>query len=135
MRRIAVLMILAAGLASAQTAVVIELSTTDAERAQKAWDTLQRAQEEWATVKQSVSDKYVTGQTIASHGVGVPEWASGFEFSKDFKVIVPKTAQTTGTITVGPYTTGPVWNPPCGGFSTCPGTACFQPTAGGARFQ
>ena len=98
MRR-AVLFFLVAISVSAQTANVIELDPQDSIRAQKAWNALQKAQTEWDKTRSDIDDKYVN---IGPEGVvlnlktgrgyqqPLPGFSYGFEFSRDFKHIVPK---------------------------------------------
>jgi hypothetical protein len=90
--------LLAALSVGAQTANVIELKPADTAQAQKAWDALQKAQREWENVQETIGSKYVyTGPVWAIGGTGMKEihqpvagFDGGFEFSKDFKYIVPK---------------------------------------------
>ena len=96
-----------AGTVFAQTANVIELSPADILRAHQAWDTLQTAQENWTAVRKSIGDKYTTRPnntggastcTINEPSICYREgFMSGFEFSKDFRFIVPKAAEPRAT--------------------------------------
>jgi hypothetical protein len=98
MKRAIVFLILASGV-GAQTANVIELTPADQARAQKAWDALQKAKSEWHSVQESVANKYLTDpQSIVCQGAACggriySTFESGFEFSKDFRFIVPKHAE------------------------------------------
>ena len=81
----------------AQTANVIELEPYDTARAQKAWDALQKAQVEWDLERGHISGRYVEkscgpneNKLIIGSACSVPGFESGFEFSKDFRFIVPK---------------------------------------------
>lgn len=109
----------------AQTANVIELSPNDAARAQKAWDTLQKAQAEWKAVRSDIEKSYVKRAclVIGCTSTSVEGFESDFEFSKDFKVIVPKAATwitTGGSGTIVPsYPCYPGWN-----WTPCMGANC-----------
>ena len=93
----------------AQTANVIELEPADTARAQKSWDALQKAQLDWASTQQFLSNRYTTvdendpnASTLTTYVWRNDDpkitgkrhyrkgWEAGFEFSKDFKFIVPK---------------------------------------------
>lgn len=107
-----VMLVLLAVTVGAQTANVVELSQADYERAQKAWDTLQKAKADWEDLTKDIDKRYLQiqlvkqGQYMACNdGRCVPsEYMYGFEFSKDFKFIVPK-----------PYTGGSFISPACCG--------------------
>jgi hypothetical protein len=104
---LAFLLLASALTVGAQTANVIELTPADQARAQKAWDALQKAQTEWNDVRDSLDDKYVhNGQPWASVGTALggkvlrqpqPGFENGFEFSSDFRFIVPKVAEPIKT--------------------------------------
>jgi hypothetical protein len=131
-RLLVAVVLLAASGVLAQTANVIELSPVDAARAQKAWDTLQRAQAEWKETQKDMEVKYVPlgakGHcTIATDGRCLSdEWINGFEFSKDFKAIVPKTWTQTWTAGGNTILTPAYPTYPCWGWTTptCVGTGC-----------
>lgn len=140
---LALLVAMLGGTVFAQTANVIELEPTDALRAKKAWDALQKAQGEWDTVRSAVGQKYAErpSDSVGSGHCWITlndgqlhcwheQFENGFEFSKDFKFIVPKSgssATISGTIT----------NPPsCGGNSCwCYNTNCITPNGGGISIQ
>jgi hypothetical protein len=94
MKRIILFVLVVAVTVGAQTANVIELDPADTARAKKAWDALQKAQAEWDLTTDYIRLNYV--MTKDSKGVKVcGEFQSvscGFEFSKDFRFIVPKVA-------------------------------------------
>ena len=98
------------GTVFAQTANVIELSATDTAKAQKAWDVLQKAQAEWNGLQEEIKQKYTfntsqkddpncLGATVNGKYYGCPKkgFENGFEFSKDFRFIVPKAAEPRAT--------------------------------------
>jgi hypothetical protein len=98
-----VLVLLCAVTVGAQTANVIELKPEDSSRAQKAWDDLQKAEAGWKDVQDQIDMKYVEVPFDGKSG-GTFTWPGdvkngfrpksgfngGFEFSQDFKYIVPK---------------------------------------------
>lgn len=82
-----------------QTANVIEITTTDASRVKSAWTMLQKAQADWDAVSSEMEKKYVNvgpeGLALnPATGKGYLQplkgFEYGFEFSKDFRFIVPK---------------------------------------------
>lgn len=98
-----VLALLFAGTVGAQTANVIELSPNDSVRVQKAWDDLQKAQAKWKDVNDQIDMQYVeipydgtlgslviTFESLRNGYHPRPGFSNGFEFSTDFKYIVPK---------------------------------------------
>lgn len=101
---LAAILVLAVSL-GAQTANVIELEPADTAKAQKAWDALQRAQKDWDAVVFSMNKQYIAPPIPCTWGSSTGEqgpagcsypkkgFESGFEFSKDFKFIVPKSAE------------------------------------------
>ena len=100
-----------AGTAFAQTANVIELKPTDTIRVQKAWDNLQKAQHEWDQVRDEMNVRYVLKadslifqEHQQSVKVPLPGFENSFEFSKDFKFIVPKPLEVKPTFS--PYIMG-----------------------------
>lgn len=115
MKRLMIIALLFAGTVFAQTANVIELDPPDTARAQKAWDALQKAQAEWDATRDSVGLRYAVtpGASIFSLNCGPirdggitcqhtrPGFENGFEFSKDFKYIVPKAAAPSTCIGSG----------------------------------
>jgi hypothetical protein len=90
-----------------QTANVLELTPADQARAQKAWDAKQKADVEWDRVRADIGNRYASkAPCVASlSGVWPPSnegqcihqakegFESGFEFSSDFRFIVPKVAE------------------------------------------
>jgi hypothetical protein len=133
MKRLILVLFVATGV-FAQSANVIQLEPSDSARAQKAWDALQKAQAEWDALYDEFQDKYIvvlksndhsTVQRSSGKAVSVPsDWARGFEFSKDFKAVVPKTMVTTGTTITGSWTYPNCWSVP----STTPFTPLTTPT-------
>ena len=100
---IVVVALLFAGTLGAQTANVIELKPEDSTKVQKAWDELQRAQARWKDVNDQIDMQYVEVPYDGSMGNLVISaevlkngyhrrdgFLAGFEFSTDFKYIVPK---------------------------------------------
>jgi hypothetical protein len=95
-----------AGTLFAQSANVIELEAADAARARKAWDALQKAQAEWDDLRDQIGNKYTLTKQDDAHCAGITlkdkyygcpmkGFENGFEFSKDFKFIVPKMPPAT----------------------------------------
>jgi len=103
----------------AQNANVIELEPTDTVKAQKAWDNLQKAQMEWESTRITLGNKYTNKvPCVASlSGTWPPSsdqvcihqpkegFESGFELSKDFKFIIPKSPPTNLTFSGYPCAT------------------------------
>ena len=85
---ILLVLLAAAGTVGAQSANVIELDIVDSIRAERVWNQLQKAQKEWEQVREDVANKYVN--TGKGYPLPRPGFESGFEFSKDFRFIVPK---------------------------------------------
>lgn len=97
------LALLVATAAYPQTANVIDLEPEDSAAALKAWLNLQDAQAKWDNEKSQIESKYVYHALSCWQGPTVPSGAvcsgngsakregfqSGFEFSKNFKYIVP----------------------------------------------
>jgi hypothetical protein len=96
----------------AQTANVIELTPADQARAQKAWDALQKAKNDWGVLQTEIQMKYaeapqscIGGTAIIINGgcggtqvmTSLPGFENGFEFSKDFRFIVPKVLEPTSS--------------------------------------
>ena len=97
MNKLLLILFLAASV-GAQTANVIELDPADAARAQKAWDAKQRADAEWDALRAQIQRKYADPQDrilIPDHSQIGP-FINGFEFSKDFRFIVPKVPASNG---------------------------------------
>jgi hypothetical protein len=110
--RFAILFLLATSV-FAQTANVIELTPADQARAQKSWDAKQKADTEWESVRHDIGHRYAgtDGDDVGLSRGGpftmkgemgegnvktmrpAPGFESGFEFSKDFRFIVPKVAE------------------------------------------
>ena len=107
---------LCASVADAQQAQVIELSPADAARAQAAWEKLKAAEKEFSALRESINKSYLTvpesepdsGQCLNclcdTWSCGTEEkdriyrrggWDYGFDFSKDFRFIVPQGAPKT----------------------------------------
>lgn len=97
---LAVLLLTAIG-AFSQTARVIQLDKPDAQEAKQKWEKLQAAQAEWDAFQERVKNDYTlvspankeAGNIISSgpNNLAVRKgFESGFEFSADFKFIVPK---------------------------------------------
>ena len=107
MKRLAIILLLAGSL-SAQTANVIELSPADTITAKAAWQNLQDAEKKWKDEQSVIGRKYATLP-------GNPGFEHGFEFSKDFKYIVPKpnTGGTASTTTAWPVVNCPGGTGPC----------------------
>ena len=87
----------------AQEAKVIQLSKEDATRVKATYEALQKAQADWEAIKRKIADTYTTanGETRSVTIVEGREYKSDwvkFEFSEDFKFIVPKRSSTTGPI-------------------------------------
>lgn len=109
MKKIIVIVLLLAGTVGAQSANVIELRPGDADRAKKSWEALQLAQADWESVQKAIGSRYVYKApcVASSSGVWPPSseefcirnpkegFENGFEFSKDFKYIVPKAVEQT----------------------------------------
>lgn len=103
MKRIAMLVFFATAV-FAQSANVIELEPADGARVQKAWDALQKAQADWDAVHHDIEMKYTTrpgntggaGMCVVNADYCYKEaFDDGFEFSTDFKFIVPKNTEPT----------------------------------------
>lgn len=105
---IAVFILLLVVAARSQDAEVIELSESDSTRAHEAWLKLQGAQSAWDKLQTEIEAKYVrlskgncekAGMIYYSDGSCIyQDFNYGFEFSKDFKFVVPKRAEVvTGT--------------------------------------
>jgi hypothetical protein len=108
-----VVVLIVAGSIGAQEARVIPLKSEDAAHARCTWERLQKAQKEWDDVQESVRNDYVlvpendkdASNVVLSIQGGAHTYRrgfeSGFEFSSDFKYIVPKAVNYT---TVQPCT-------------------------------
>lgn len=92
----------------AQDAKVKYLSTSDASEAKAAYEKFVAARKEWEAVQARVKRIYVTPDI---------SWPGDFEFSTDFKVIVPAQIKWSsmstptypcGTITTSPTSTGTI---------------------------
>lgn len=117
------LILLFASAAFPQTANVIELAPDDSARAKAAWDVLQTAQHNWDDLQEHMRVKYTTDGRNDKDRWPKAAFTYGFEFSKDFRFIVPKLA-TSGTLTYGNSWGGnyitPIMN--CSNFGN--GTIC-----------
>lgn len=100
MKLIVAIAFLFAVTASAQTAQVIQLNPEDAARAKALYAEKAKVDAEIEALKDSVKKKYVwtaiIGNGYCTHaeqtedGYCIPyDWANGFEFSTDFRFIVP----------------------------------------------
>lgn len=111
--------------AHSQEAHVIALKSNDAAHARCTYERLQKAQKEWEEVKEQIQADYVTVEgkpgTII---LAVPKqgFENGFQFSEDFKYIVPKLVGTTGTLQLSPGSWGEGCL--CSYAGTSIGTAC-----------
>lgn len=116
-----------------QSANVVELEAADAAGVEKAWVQLQAAQTIWELKQAYIQRKYIERDVTCAHN---PDWKAqtryscdvalsvsgfenGFEFSKDFRFIVPK--QSSGVTHAPCSTTGSVtyWD---GCITLTPGT-------------
>jgi hypothetical protein len=104
--RVAGLLVLVVAVAAlAQDANVIELDHSDSLRVEAAYKALQKAQADWDKVRDDIGEKYTerpvnTGgaggcSLVVTNGGKEHCWKEGFtygtfEFSKDFRFIVPK---------------------------------------------
>lgn len=99
----------------AQEAHVIALKSEDAAHARCAWERLQKAQKEWEQVQKDIEEDYLrvpTESKDASTTLSIfnsgrtyrKGFESGFQFSSDFKYIVPKPYQDVIT------GSGNLWN-------------------------
>lgn len=103
--------ILAASTLAAQTANVIELAPGDTAKVKAAWDQYQVAKENWLSERLAIGDKYtvrpsnqggVNPCSIVNATERCPKagFEGGFDFSNDFRFIVPKPADpiVTGAV-------------------------------------
>lgn len=96
MRSILVAVLFFAIPAFPQSANVIALSADDTTRVKKAWDALQKAQKDWDDTRESITNGYLVAPSDKESGCMSPTpikkgWGCGdFDFSKDFRFIVPK---------------------------------------------
>lgn len=129
---VAIFFLLAASTLGAQTANVIELEPSDAAKAQKAYADLQAAQLFWDSTSAYIGRKYAhagncvttDSQNNITGGWGpcaispVSGFENGFEFSKDFKYIVPKPREQKPTINFGGNTVLTPYSPYSGSVGT-----------------
>lgn len=111
-----VALLLAVGV-GAQNAKVIQIDRDDARDAKAKWEALQKAQADWDAVAERVKKDYVyvskSSQECGSQFMNVDYcyrkgWENNFDFSTDFKFIVPKPQpQYSGC-------NGTSWNGNCG---------------------
>lgn len=99
MKKILIFALLATSL-GAQTANVIELKPDDALKVKTAWQELQKAEARWKDVNDLIDFSYVEvpyeNALISGRSYHPREgFQNGFEFSNDFKYIVPKSSQIT----------------------------------------
>lgn len=73
----------------AQTATVVELSATDAKTAKELWAAKQKADDAWKAEKNLIEIRYMIKD--GRFKAGFDETNGQFEFSKDFRYVVPKT--------------------------------------------
>lgn len=98
-------LVLAAVGVSAQNAKVIQIDKDDARDAKAKWEALQKAQADWDAVTERVKKDYLiisaNSKECGSIAFGNSSggscyrsgWEIGFDFSSDFKFIVPKPRQ------------------------------------------
>lgn len=114
MKTLIALIVLMCGAAFAQDAVVVELSPTDAVKAKQLYEAKAAADKAWDDLYTGMAQRYPA--SFLRYG--------SFEFSKDFRFVVPKQAQNSGTIwssgcmtfvpSSGTFTTPPSIEPPFG---------------------
>jgi hypothetical protein len=91
--------LLAAMTVGAQTANVIELTPADQARAQKAYGAYVKAETEWNRLEAEIGKRYIDSQRlVVSEHTTIPPagFENGFEFSRDFRFIVPRPPHETG---------------------------------------
>ena len=103
-----------AGCLQAQTAKVIQLSPEDAAKAKALYAQKADIEKQIDDLQQKITATYLAKNKEIQESWGwYPwPWLNGFEFSDDFKFIVPKTG-TTGTATTGTITIAPYYTYPC----------------------
>jgi hypothetical protein len=82
--KVFILLMLSVGLASAQTAQVIQLSPEEALRAKSLYDQKTSIDKQIEYLQAEIADKYIENKNLTLQG-----WMWGFEYSTDFKFIVP----------------------------------------------
>lgn len=94
---VALLLVGMAGSLGAQTANVIELEPADTDQAKQVWKKLQDAESDWRMVQYLIATKY-TSRSAKGGKSTLPKggYEHGFEFSTDFKFIVPGSRGVTG---------------------------------------
>jgi hypothetical protein len=121
MRRtiVAILLLITAVCVVGQEARVIALKSEDAAHVRCTWERLQKAQKEWNEVLEQTQNDYILvpiKDKDASQSVLRMQdmnrtyrsgWENGFQFSSDFKYLVPKNVTTSGTIST--YNQWPCW--------------------------
>lgn len=97
----------------AQSAKVIQLDTADAAEAKQVYQQMQDAQKAWNDIQKRIASKYVEERFVAQTGTKLTKnkkgWENGFNFSEDFKSIVPMITVTSG-IGSGQYISCCVYN-------------------------
>jgi hypothetical protein len=92
----------------AQTAQVIQLSSTDSDTAQSLYAEKASVEKQIASLEQKIKKSYLTPAVTGGYSFCVNKyctstrgyWDNGFEYSSDFKFIVPKPAPPTPTYTI-----------------------------------
>lgn len=104
MKALALFLVLAASPLFGQTAKVIQLSPEDAAQAKSLYAQKAEIEKKISSLVDGVHDKYL----IISHhgpdglyGIYKDGWNNGFEFSDDYKFIVPKTYSTPNNCCYG----------------------------------
>jgi hypothetical protein len=89
--------IVLAACAWGQTGKYIAISPDEATKAKATYERMKQAEDDWKSLEKQIGDKYLpksTGVSIVNKGgvvIVVPEnpWQGGFEFSDDFKLLLP----------------------------------------------